>query len=236
MSYSTGAEVKVADGPACKITGGALGPEGLRGKIGTDMVQGITMAMAELSKVSTARKALIVVGDGNDTNNETAKTALAELKKQANKQNIQMFAIIYKSAVSSEGAVITTMIGNAKTVNSIDGIASELKAIIARMADRYYLDFPGFDEKTGVGLPWDGKDHDLVIKIDQTDLDPVTMTLTPKWAQRPASVARGHPQALGVIFLFILIGGATRKKEEPMPVMSGARRPEAPKPMAHPRP
>jgi len=106
--------------------------------------------LAELSRVSTARKALIVIGDGNDTNNEAAKGQLADLKKQANAQHIQMFAIIYKSAVSSEGSVITTMIGNAKTVNSIDGIASELNAIIARMADRYYLEFPGYDPATGV--------------------------------------------------------------------------------------
>jgi hypothetical protein len=237
VSFSTGAEIKVPMGDLKLITGAALGNQkDYHGKIGTDMVQGITMGLAELSKVSTARKALIVVGDGNDTNNETAKVALADLKKQANKQNIQMFAIIYKSAVSSEGAVITTMIGNAKTVNSIDGIASELNAIIARMADRYYLEFLGFDDKQGIGLPWDGKDHDLVIKIDQTDLDPVTMTLSPKWAPKEKS---GFPWLAlililtGIILLFIIIKVATRKKEEPMPVMMApsAPAPEAPKPM-----
>ena len=68
------------------ITGGALGGQkDYSGKIGTDMVQGITMAMAELSKVTTARKALIVVGDGNDTNNDAAKNQLAQLKKEAAK-------------------------------------------------------------------------------------------------------------------------------------------------------
>ena len=30
---------------------------------------------------------------------------------------------------------------------------SELNAIIARMADRFYLTFPGFDDKTNTGLP-----------------------------------------------------------------------------------
>ena len=236
VSYSTGAEIKVPMGDLKLITGAALGTQkDYRGKIGTDMVQGITMGLAELSKVSTARKALITVGDGNDTNNEAAKVALADLKKQAAKQNIQLFAIIYKSAVSTEGAVITTMIPGAKTVNSIDGIASELNAIIARMADRYYLTFPGFDDKTDVGLPWDGKDHDLVIKIDQTDLDPVSMTLTPKWAP---PVHQGIPWLIiflvigGLILLFIIIKVATRKKEEPMPVMMApAAAPEAPKPM-----
>jgi len=237
VSYSTGAEVKIPMGDLKLITGGALGKQqDYKNKIGTDMVQGITMAMAELSKVSTARKALIVVGDGNDTNNEVAKSALADLKKQAAKLGIQLFAIIYKSAISSEGAVITTMIPGAKTVNSIDGIASELNAIIARMADRYYLTFPGFDEKTGEYLPWDTKDHDIVLRIDQTDADPVSMTLAPAWAP---PVKNSIPWLLiflilgGLFLLFIIIKIATRKKAEVVPVMMAAAvaAPEAPKPM-----
>jgi FHA domain len=237
VSYSTGADIKVPMGELKLITGGALGSQkDYYHKIGTDMVQGITTGLAELSKVSTARKALIVIGDGNDTNNEAAKSQLADLKKQANAQKIQMFAVVYKSAMSSEGSVITTMIGNAKTVNSIDGIASELNAIIARMADRYYLEFPGYDEKTGTGFPWDSKDHDLVLRIDQTDLEPAPMQLAPTWA--PA-VHSGFPwlavilTLVGLILLFIIIKALTRKKAEPMPmpmpVMQAA--PEAPKPM-----
>ncbi len=236
VSYATGAEIKVPMGDLKLITGGALGSQkDYQHKISTDMVQGITMGLAELSKVSTARKALIVIGDGTDTNNEAAKAALIDLKKQANGQRIQMFGIIYKSAVSSEGAVITTMVGNAKVVNSVDGIASELNAIIARMADRYYLDFPGWDDKTGTGLPWDGKDHDLVVKIDQTDLDPASLTLAPVWSK---PVHNGFPwlavilTLVGLILLYVIIKLATRKKEEPMPMPVMQQAPvEAPKPM-----
>jgi hypothetical protein len=236
VSYSMGAEIKVPMGQLDKINGGALGGQkDYRGKIGTDMVQGITMAMAELSKVATDRKALIVVGDGNDTNNEAAKAALAQLKKDAGKQNIQMFAVIYKSAVSSEGNVITTMIPNAKTVNSIDGIASELNAIIAKMANRYYLRFPGADEKAGVALPWDGKDHDLVIRIDQIDLEPISATMNPKW-EIPKHT--GVPWLLiilllvGFIFMIIIFKAIFGKKAAPQPVVmqAAAPAPEAPKP------
>ena len=237
ISYSTGADIKVPMGDLKNITGAALGEQkDYKGKIGTDMVSGITGAMSELLKVSTARKALIVVGDGNDTNNEAAKTQLVDLKKQAAREKVQLFAIIYKDPVSSDGAVITTMIPNAKTVNSIDGIAQELNAIIARMADRYYLSFPGYDEKTGEMLPWDDKEHDLVLKIDQTDTDPVTMTLAPVWN---LPVKSSFPWLIillvvgGLLLLFIIIKIATRKKAEPMPapapVMMMA--PEAPKPM-----
>jgi hypothetical protein len=239
VSYSQGAEIKVAMGELKNITGGALGSQkDYRGKIGTDMVQGITTGMAELSKVTTARKALIVVGDGNDTNNETAKSSLAQMKKEAAKQNIQLFAVIYKSAVSTEGNVITTMIPTAKTVNSIDGIASELNAIIARMADRYYLTFPGYDDKISAGLPFDGKDHDLTIKIDQQDLDPITVTLTPKWDPPKHG---GFPWLVlilvlfGLLLLIIIIAKVMGGKPAPQPVampMQMAPMPEAPKPAA----
>ncbi len=235
VSYSTGADIKVPMGDLKLITGGALGSQkDYHGKIGTDMVQGITLGLAELSKVSTARKALIVVGDGNDTNNEVAKSALAELKKQAGKQNIQLFAVIYKSSISSEGNVITTLIPTAKTVGSIDGIAAELNGIIARMADRYYLSFAGYDEKTGMGLPWDGRDHDLVLKIDQTELEAFTLTLAPKWALKRG----GFPWlvatliAISAVLLLVLLKILMRK-QEPMPVMAApeAPAPEPPKPM-----
>lgn len=242
ISYSQGAEIKVPMGDLKNITGGALGGQkDYRGKIGTDMVQGITMALAELQKVSNPRKALIVVGDGNDTNNEAAKTALAQLKKDAANAKINLFAIIYKSVVSGEGNVITTMIPGAKTVNSIDGIASELNAIIARMGDRFYLEFPGYDPKLKQGLPWDGKDHDVVLKNDQTEYEPITLQLAPKWDPPKEG---GFPWLIliGVlvgVLLLIIIGAkvfGSKPVEAPapmpmpmMPMPMGA--PEPPKPM-----
>lgn len=243
ISYSQGAEVKVPMGDLKNITGAALGSQkDYRGKIGTDMVQGLTLGMSELSKVSTPRKALIVVGDGNDTSNETAKAALAQLKKDAANAKINLFAIIYKSAVSSEGNVITTMIPGAKTVNSIDGIAAELNAIIARMGDRYYLTFPGYDPKLKQGLPWDGKDHDLVLKNDQTEYEAVTLQLAPKWAPPTEG---GFPWlilvgvVLGLILLIVIgvkvFGGkpveAPAQMPMPMPMMGAPGMPEPPKPM-----
>jgi hypothetical protein len=128
------------------------------------------------------------------------------------------------------------MIPNAKTVNSIDGIASELNAIIAKMANRYYLSFPGFDEKNGVGLPWDGKDHDLTIRIDQIELEPISKTMNPKWEPPKHG---GFPWLMiilivvGLLFL-ILIGKAVfggKPAPQPMPVAAPVAAPmEAPKP------
>jgi hypothetical protein len=237
ISYSQGAEIKVPMGPLDKITGAALGGQkDYRGKIGTDMTSGITMAQGELTKVRTDRKALIVVGDGCDTNPEEAKRQLPQLKKELGKQNVQMFAIIYKSAVSCEANVITTLIPTAKTVNSIDGIAAELLAIISRMGNRYYVTFAGEDEKTGAMFPWDGKDHDVVIRIDQADLDPMSLTLQ-KWDGYPPHHG-GFPWLLvillvvGFIFLILIFKAIFGKKAAPQPVVmqAAAPAPEAPKP------
>lgn len=238
ISYSTGAEIKVQMSPLKELTGAALGGQkDYRGKIGTDMVQGITLGIAELSKASTVRKALIVVGDGNDTNNDQAKSQLADLKKQAAKQNIDLFAVIYKSAVSQEGNVITTMIPTAKTVNSIEGIASEMTSIIERMKNRYYLVFPGFDKKLKKGLPWDGKDHDLVVKIDQKELEPFTLNLAPVWGPK---VTSSFPWlaiilvVVGLLFLMLIgkmvFGRKAEPAPAPMPVPVVAAPTEAPKP------
>ncbi len=223
VSYSTGAEIKVPMGDLKAITGAALGSQkDYATKLGTDMVQGITTAVAELSKVSTARKALIVIGDGTDTAPDIAKGQLADLKKQASKQNIQTFAIIYKCPICEEGAVITTMIPGAKTVNSIDGIASELNAIVARMSDRYYVTFAGYDEKLKQGLPWDGKEHDLTIKIDQQELEPIALTLAPVW--NPPEEG-GFPWlvvilvVVGLILLIIIGVKVFGKKGEEAPAM-----------------
>lgn len=240
ISYSTGAEIKVPMSPLKELTGAALGSQkDYRGKIGTDMVQGITLGIAELSKASTVRKALIVVGDGNDTNNDLAKSQLKDLKDQARKQNIDLFAVIYKSAVSQEGNVITTMIPTAKTVNSIEGIASEMTSIIERMKNRYYLTFPGYDKKLKKGLPWDGKDHDLVVKIDQKELEPFSLNLSPTWSRPKAG--GGFPWlvvilvVVGLLFLIIIGKAVFGRKAEPapapmpMPVVAAAPA-EAPKP------
>ncbi|HEY1554579.1 MAG TPA: FHA domain-containing protein [Kofleriaceae bacterium] len=225
ISYSNGAEVKgtgVID--LEKITGAALGSERDYYKhLGTDMVQGIQLAYAKLKEITASRKAMIVVGDGTDTDADKAKSALADLKKKLKAENIQAFAIIYKprEELNERPQVITTLIPGVKTVNSMDGIAAALAEIVESMKNRYYVTFAGFDENLGVGLPWDTKDHDLTIKIDQTELEPVTMPLAPKW-EPPKS--GGFPWLIvilvfvGLIVLIIIAAKVFGGKPAPQPM------------------
>jgi hypothetical protein len=241
ISYGDKAEVKVPMGPIANITPEALGTQrDYYKKFGTSMVEGINLAVAELHNVTASRKALIVICDGNDTNNEAAKAQLQTLKKQASNEKIQTFAIIYKGELSEPGNVITTMIPTATTVSNAEGISSTMSGILSRMSDRYYLTFPGYDTKLNYGLTWDGKQHELVVKIDNNDTDAVPLQLSPPW-QPPKK--GGFPWWIlivsiigGLLLLIILAKVFGGKKEEepmpmPMPMMAAPAPAEPPKPM-----
>ena len=237
ISYNVGAKVVTPMDDLAKITGGALGTQqDYYKKIGTDMVQGIELAYKELKNVATERKAMIIVGDGTDTDPDKAKQSLAELKKDCAAQNIDVFAIVYvnKTGGDDKPQVISSLVVP-KTVNSVDGIQAGLADIVAHMADRFYVTFPGFDDAQNLGLPWDGKNHDLVIKLDQTELEGYNLTL-PVWD--PPKKA-GFPwlivilSVVGLILLIVIIKVATRKPAPapmPMPVAMAPAPAEAPKP------
>lgn len=237
ISYADKPEIRVPMGPLGNITAEALGTQkDYQRKLGTAMVQGISLAIAELHNVTASRKALIVVCDGTDTNVETAKGELINLKKLAAQEKIQTFGIIYKGQLSDPRNDITAMISTATTVDNAESIAGAIKSILSRMADRYYLTFPGHDPKSKQGLQWDGKSHDLVVKIDKEETEPVTLTLAPVWA--PASKS-SFPwlvvilSILGFILLIVILAKVFGGKKEapapmPMPMMQAPM--EAPKP------
>ena len=235
ITYADKAVVRIPMGPLEKITGSQLGTQrDYLGTKGVELVKGVDLALSELHKVQASRKVLIVVCDGMDTNMEAAKGQLLGLKTQAKNDQIQTFAIIYKGALSGDGNVISTMIPSTQTVNSADNIATAIGGILSRMADRQYLTFPGFDPKLGLGLPWDGKQHNLILKVDKDDADAVQLTLAPPWSATKA----GFPWLVLVIVLvgavvLILIGVKVfSAKPAPLPVPIAAPVVvEAPKPM-----
>lgn len=238
ITYADKIVTKVPMGPLGNVSGGALGSQSdYKETQGLELVKGIETAMSELHRVQAARKALIIVGDGKDTNPEAAKGQLAALKKQASQEGIQTFAIIYKGGLSQQDenpVVINVMIPGASTVNSAESIASSIQAILARMADRQYLTFAGFDPKTETGLLWDGKVHNLILKIDKDDTEPVALTLAPVW-NLPKG---GFPWLillvvlLGAVVLIVIGVKVFSAKPAPMPVPIAAPIVvEAPKPM-----
>ena len=235
ITYADKSVVRIPMGPLDKITPAQLGTQkDYLGTKGVELVKGVDLGLTELHKVQASRKVLIVVCDGMDTNMEAAKGQLALLKQQAKTDQIQTFAIIYKGALSGDGNVISAMIPSTQTVNSADNIATAIAGILTRMADRQYLTFPGFDPKLGLGLTWDGKPHNLILKVDKDDAEPVSLSMAPPW-----NVAKpGFPWLMlilivvGALLLIIIGVKVFSSKPAPLPPpIVAAPPPEAPKPM-----
>jgi len=239
ITYADKPSIKVPMGPLSAITGAALGAQSdYYGTKGAELVRAIELALSELNKTQTARKVLIVLCDGNDTDNEHAPAALAGLKATAARTGVQTFGLIYRAAngLSGDTNVLKALVPQTKLLTGADTIAPAISDILSRMADRQYLTFPGYDPKLELGLPWDGKQHNLVLKIDKTDLEPVAMALSPVW--KPASKG-GFPWLIliivlvGVLALAIIGVKVFGDKPVPMPVQVAAPVvvAEAPKPM-----
>ena len=233
--YHQGAEVKLPMGDLKNLTGDKLGQEkDYQGKVTRDLVTGVNAAITELRKVTTSRKALIVVGDGADTNIDAAKAQLQQLRKQCEADRIELYGLNYTAGIGDELTAIKSLIPDVKVVQSIEGIEAEMGAIIERINDRYYLTFPGFDKKLGIGFTWDGKDHEMQLKLDKQDFgEPAPIALVPVWGKPPDEsdfpwLAVIIPVgALLFIFLLVKIFGGRKQKVEPMPIDVA---PEPPKP------
>ncbi|MEO8706051.1 MAG: FHA domain-containing protein [Kofleriaceae bacterium] len=241
ITYGDKAVTRVPMGPLGNITGSALGTQmDYFGASGSELVQGVNMGISELHKVTAGRKVLIVVCDGTDTNNETAKIALLNSKRQAKDEGIQTFAIVYRIPETPAGNVIGVMIPQTTQVNGAQNIASTIASILSRMDDRQYVTFNGYNRATQTGFLWDNKVHKLVVQVNGKDNESEEVEVTfPLWDPTPPS---GFPWlvviivVVGVLLLIVIMVKVFSKKEAPAPApmpmpMAPMPMPEAPKPL-----
>jgi hypothetical protein len=217
ITYAQGARVRLAASPLEELTGAAFGSQtDYADETTNDLVQGVTLAMSELGKLTTVRKVLLVIGDGHDTNDDVAKTQLAALRKEAARQGIEVFAITYHSAITLPGpGPISTLTPNVKTANSVLGIGAELTAVVDRLRNRYYVTFAGYDKLRKQGLRWDGQVHDLVVTIDRRELTAFPLVLAPAW--KPFRPAKPFPWLLAAALAgaALLLAGVAIKRRRP---------------------
>lgn len=127
VGYSTGAEMFVRMGPIERVNAAFFKDQRPhRGKIGTDMVKGIEFALTQMLVEPAARKIVIVIGDGNDTNNERAKTELMKLRAKSSAARIELHGIALRH--HCYGSVLEPVY----CTGSSDGVAAALHAILAR--------------------------------------------------------------------------------------------------------
>jgi len=172
VTYSNGTQVRVRAEPLAEVKGRQLGSEkDYNTGIGTDMVEGIEVAMRDLDHCPAAIKLIYVFGDGNDTFNDGAKDKLDELAAHALVRRIVIDGVIWKTMVSNdEQNLIRRIVPAAKVVLDGPAAAQEFEAAIQRVLDRMYVSFDA-------SAAWDGTPHAFTLRVDGMLLGPVTAQL-----------------------------------------------------------
>jgi von Willebrand factor type A domain len=177
VTYSSGSEVKLPLTDLANLSGSALGTQrDYYGKIGDDLVQGLTMGLDQLAASDTPRKVMIVIGDGEDTNDDAAVSKLPELAARAEAERVEVYALIYKTQVSGDHNVIRRLVDDAKVVGPQGDLAGELREIAKRVGLRYAATFNAKE------LTWDGLRHRFTVHAGASDM--VGSVVLPVW-ERP---------------------------------------------------
>lgn len=206
VSYGDGATLRVPALPLASFHGATLDAAAPRApQTRSDLVAGVTLAIAELERSSATIKLVVVIGDGNETDGTAADAALRALKKRAARDGIRTFGVIYKPEGSVETSKLSAMIPAAPLASAPAYIAPLVGTELARVADRVYVTFPDPHAR----LPWDGRDHDVYISIGYEDADPVTIEMPQLRAPEDAAWWHGTWAQLllgGAAVLLLVIG------------------------------
>ncbi len=133
VTYDTAATVVVPLGPIERVTGASIGEQrAYRGRLGLDLVKGVEVALGELEKAPPGDRTLVVIGDGNDTNNDVAKGQLAALRARAERAGIRVEAVIWKGALSAPEDVVSSLDPTPTHVQAVDDMVAAVTAAVRR--------------------------------------------------------------------------------------------------------
>jgi hypothetical protein len=137
VTYGEGAKTRHAMQPVDKLVPEAFGEQkDYADTIDRDLAGGVKLGLDELAKVDGARRVLVVIGDGNDTNHDAAKGALAELATRAAKENVEIVSLVYQAPLSPPSRTIVFLDPGAVSVHSVDGIVDQLGFLFVRLKQR----------------------------------------------------------------------------------------------------
>jgi hypothetical protein len=126
VTYADKPILRVPLTPVANLTGVVLGTQkDYFRTTGNELVRGLVLAVDALEKAPAGPKYLVVVSDGNDTNNEQAKAQLAALKQRVAKLGIAVTSLIYKTQLSGPDNVVTAF-AESTTAASADALQADL--------------------------------------------------------------------------------------------------------------
>ena len=134
LTYDDRVKTRQRMGPIEKIDSRAFGDQKTYYRTaGNELVSGVRTAIGQLKNVEAGRKVLVILGDGNDTNNEAAKAQLRDLAKKASELHIEVRAIIWKSALSDEDNIIHELDPTVSTAKTSEQLTTQLVAVMKAM-------------------------------------------------------------------------------------------------------
>lgn len=224
--YGQGAELKMPLGDIAGLTADKLGSQrDYQGKTSRDLVAGVQEAISVLANASASRRVLLILGDGADTNPETARSQLADLRKKAEAARIEVIAVHFAGdGLEGDPALLRAIAPNVKRVAAMDGLATAVRNAADDVGARFYVTFVGYDPKAKRGLKFDGSEHEFTLKLDQEELEAGTLTL-PAWSfekPKPFRWWLWGLVGLGAVVAFVLLLVLLRRgrRESPQPVVA----------------
>jgi hypothetical protein len=132
VTFGDKAEVVKPLGDLAQLDGAALGDQrAYSRRLGTALVLGVELGLDQLASTSAARKVMIVISDGNDTDNDAGASQLAALRARSG--GVEVYAIEYKGLMSDPTSITDSLTRDVVSVRNPVEVIAALAAIRARV-------------------------------------------------------------------------------------------------------
>ena len=135
---------------------------------GRDLAGGISLGLEQLATIATPRKLLVVLGDGNASDEADTRAALVGLEERARDEGVEVAAITYP--LNFEGdrprkrSIMTSIFTTPREVSSVSDAVEAMRAILAQSRDRYRIQIDGSS------LAWAGRLHILTLAAGEVHI------------------------------------------------------------------
>lgn len=134
ISYAENLVVRYPMGPVRGLDERAFGVQrDYRMSLGNQLMLGVDRAIGELEAVRARRRVLVIIGDGNDTNNVVAVQHFHDLQADLGRDHIDAYAIVVKSTLSPDEQIVSALTPQVDLLTSSSGIPESLAAIWSQL-------------------------------------------------------------------------------------------------------
>jgi hypothetical protein len=201
--YGDKAIERVPLGPASNLSGESLGAQKDYSRITTKAFKVSLAVVHTLLSNVPGRRVLFVIGDGEDQNDNA--NINDEIKKLED-SSVEVYVLGANprgtlDAKASNRLTKLGKLGEYALASQAEQIPQLAEALANNMNNVYTVEFPGMNPQDGSHLPFDGKEHDIVVSAKKEETEPKTILL-PNYVPPEPKVDDGGSMA----WLWVLLG------------------------------